>query len=344
MRESAVSIWGWGYSMTLFGAICGLSFAVSAADSFSERERCLLDALAKAEGSTPVARLREQCLLQSQPSQMVEAVQPILRQDDESLIAQRVEDEHRTQDDPFVITPHKRNYVMFASYNASPNSRPYAVTDEDFSNTEIKFQLSFKVPVVDDLFGDNGDLYVAYTHLAFWQAYNQKFSSPFRETNYEPEVFLLFDNDWELFGWKNPKIRLGMVHQSNGRSEPLSRSWNRLFAQFIFEKDNLFLGVKPWYRIPEAEENDNNPDILDYMGYGELQGIYKNGEHSYSFMLRNNLNWDENRGAIQLDWIFPLHRRFHGYLQYFNGYGESMVDYNASSNRLSFGVALTDWL
>jgi phospholipase A1 len=87
-------------------------------------------------------------------------------------------------------------------------------------------------------------LYFAYTNRSFWQLYNEN-SAPFRETNHEPEIFLLMPTDWELFGFKNSFINLGFVHQSNGRGGTLSRSWNRIYASFLFEKDDFLLVFKP---------------------------------------------------------------------------------------------------
>ena len=104
--------------------------------------------------------------------------------------------------------------------------------------------------------------------------------------------------------------------------------------------------MKVWYRIPEDEEDDNNPDIEDYLGNFELRPVYKWRKHTLGIMWRNNLDFDENRGAIELNWSFALWAtdRIRGYVQYFNGYGQSVIDYNASASTLGLGLLLTDWL
>ncbi len=332
----------------LLAVACLLQPLLTQADAVGEYEECLLDALRNAPGDTTIAELRDGChdagndqaANSAAPSVVAEKTLPT------SPVEKRLQSEKSTQDNPFVITPHKMNYVLFASYESDPNTAPYseiAPSDNVLDNTEIEFQLSLKVPVMEDLFGGIGSVYMAYTNHSYWQAYNKPISSPFRETNHEPEAFLDLKSDWTLFGWRNPLNRFSIVHQSNGQSGNLSRSWNRLYAQFILQRGDMVLSIKPWYRIPEDEEDDDNPDIDDFLGHGELSGVYKNGRHTYNFMLRNNFQSD-NKGAVELGWTFPLYGRLRGYMKYFNGYGESLIDYNAKSHRLGFGVALTDWL
>jgi phospholipase A1 len=131
-------------------------------------------------------------------------------------------------------------------------------------------------------------------------------------------------------------------HESNGRSEPLSRSWNRVVANFGFERGPFNMLLKTWYRIPESASDDDNPDIEKYMGYGELWGYYFWKKARFGIMVRNNLRRD-NKGAIQFDVALPLIERISAYFQYFNGYGESLADYNKSVNRFGIGFMITDW-
>jgi phospholipase A1 len=112
----------------------------------------------------------------------------------------------------------------------------------------------------------------------------------------------------------------------------------------MLEKGNFALSVRPWWRIPEDEEDDENPNIERYFGYGEIRAVYKYGEQVFSAMLRNNLKTTGNKGAIELGWSFPLHRRLKGYVQYFNGSGECLLDYDKQNQRIGMGLLLSDWL
>jgi len=260
-----------------------------------------------------------------------------------SVLDRRIAIEQDTRFKPFVLTPHKPNYVMPYTYNSKPNQAPFAaLPDENMDNEEIKFQFSVKFPVVEQLFGESGTLYFAYTNLSFWQAYNSSSSSPFRETNHEPEMFLTMLNDWALFGFKNRINMIGVVHQSNGRNGTLSRSWNRLYADFIFERGNFYFSIKPWLRLGDVG-TDDNPDIDKFLGHGEFRIVYATGKHTTAIMLRNNFNSD-NKGAFEFNYSYPMSRRAKWFVQFFEGYGESLIDYNARTKRIGIGIALTDWL
>jgi len=252
-------------------------------------------------------------------------------------------DESRPRDQR-VIMAHRSSYFMPFTYNNYPNVDPIKEqTGQDVLESEATFQISQKIKLWQDVMGRDMDLWIGYTQRSFWQVYNTADSSPFRETNYEPEMLLNFRTDFPILGMSTRTVSLGFNHQSNGRSEPLSRSWNRIVCNFGLEKDNFTLLLKSWYRIPEKEEDDDNPDIDDYMGSGEIWGYYLWNEHRFGVMLRNNLQSADNRGAMQLEWSFPLVRHVSGYMQFFTGYGENMLDYDHNVNRIGFGFILRDW-
>lgn len=327
-------------TLYLFGS---LSLPATAQTMDGAYHRCLVDSLAEAESQTTVGDIRKACRKKTAKSAQEQMLIP-----DDSVVAERLREEKATEDNAFVITPYLPNYILLAAYNTagvneSPFEEAFPGKKTDLSDTEVKFQISFKFPLIKNLFGNNGDLYAAYTNRSFWQVYNTD-SSPFRETNHQPEAWLRFYNGREFLGIRNVLNDIGVVHQSNGRSGSLSRSWNRIYARFVFEKDNLAFAIQPWYRIEESEDNDDNPDIEDYLGNFELKGAYKQGEHTFGFMFRNNLDFDRNRGAAQLDWSFPIHGHLRGYVQWFNGYGESLIDYKRNVNSIGVGIKLTDWL
>ena len=253
--------------------------------------------------------------------------------------------EPETRGESYSLSPHRSNYLLPFTYNSSPNVDAVRQADPNktLKKPEVKFQLSLKVKLWSDIFGKEADLWFGYTQQSFWQFYNFEDSSPFRETNYEPELLFNFRTDYRLLGFRGRFINVGFNHQSNGQSEPLSRSWNRIVANAGFERGDFSLLVKGWYRVPESAQNDDNPDIEKYLGYGEIWAYYFWEKHRFGIMLRNNLDFHSNRGAVQLEWSFPLINRVSGYLQYYLGYGESLMDYNHSVNRIGIGFILKDW-
>jgi len=226
----------------------------------------------------------------------------------------------------------------------SPNPRNTVDEDQNLKSTEAKFQISLKTKAVENLFGNNGDIWLGYTQSSRWQVYNEDESRPFRETNYEPEASLMFRTNYEILGLNARLLGITLNHQSNGRSDPLSRSWNRAILNLGFERDNFALMIRPWYRFDENAKDDNNPDITDYMGRGDLTAFYRYKEHDFSLMLRHSLKGgDDSHGAVQFDWTFPISGKLRGQFQLFDGYGESLIDYNHRATYVGVGVSLMNW-
>ena len=250
----------------------------------------------------------------------------------------------------WTIRPHNPNYLLPVFYTADPNLSPSSpsqdeveFTSNDRRETELKFQLSLKTKVAEDLFDTNADLWFGYTQESHWQVYNEDNSRPFRATDYQPEIFLTQPVAANLpFGGHLRMLGAGAVHQSNGQDDPLSRSWNRIYLMAGAEWGNFSVVPRLWARINDDEDQDDNPDIEDYMGYGDIKFLYDlPDQQSISGTLRYNP--DTNKGAAQIDYVYPLSKNVNGYVQLFQGYGESLIDYNDETTAIGIGVILNDW-
>ena len=239
---------------------------------------------------------------------------------------------------------HRRTYILPAHWSDHRNDLPSSPTQEStaydapLEAVETRFQLSLKLKAFDDLLGSKADLWLGYTQQSFWQVYNAAISRPFRETNYEPEVFATIPARFEFLGLTGRMVNVGFVHQSNGQSDPRSRSWNRVYAQVGFERGPFTLLVRPWLRLNEKTDDDN-PDIMDYVGRADALAAWSWGERTVSLLLRNSLR-DDWRGYAQLDYSFPVIGNLKGYVQVSTGYGESLIDYDLRSETVRFGFSL----
>lgn len=250
----------------------------------------------------------------------------------------------------FLPRLYKPVYILPAIYSSRINKAPYSPTPGrqsdavGLSPAEAKFQLSFKSKIFDGLLGDRATIWGGYTQSSRWQVYNDDLSRPFRETNYEPELMAVFSTPFEVMGWHGRMASVSLNHQSNGRSLPLSRSWNRVIGEVAAEHGDWSISLRPWWRIKEAVGNDDNPGIENYIGRGEVLLTRKTGEHIFTFQGRHSLrSGKESRGSVQLEWAFPLVAGLHGYAQVFSGYGESLIDYNFRQNRFGLGISLIEW-
>jgi phospholipase A1 len=249
----------------------------------------------------------------------------------------------------YTIDLYHQNYLLLARWTDNVNSAPYqplfqaAGQSEKIDSTEAKFQLSFKMRLwtTDDR---RWGVWAAYTQQNQWQVYNADISRPFRETNYMPELLVSYRPGLDLgsgFQWN--LVNLSLNHQSNGRTDALSRSWNRVIATFGVERENFALLANLWYRLKEDQADDDNPDITDYYGYGSVTAIYKWRGNSFTLMGRGNVR--TGKGAAQLSWMSPrLLGPLRAYAQIFSGYGESMIDYNWNQTTVGIGIALNDEL
>ena len=269
-----------------------------------------------------------------------------------ALLDARWELEPASKQGVFVFRGYKPVYLLPAFWSSRPNATPRSpnplntvLQPTTIEPLEAKFQLSFKTKAIEDLFGDNGDLWLGYTQSSRWQVYSAATSRPFRETNYEPEGMLVLRNAVGLGAWTWRLSGIGLNHQSNGRENPMSRSWNRVVGLAAFERAGWTLTVRPWWRIPEqSSRNDDNPDIADFVGRGDATLVRVRGGHQVSLTARHSLRGGErSHGALEFDWGFPIFLGARGHLQVFDGYGESLVDYNHRATYLGIGMSLLEW-
>lgn len=236
-------------------------------------------------------------------------------------------------DSTFGLRPYHSNYILPVTYDSKSHN-------DGRKHLETTFQISFKKNIFTDIFGFNEKIGFAYSQRNWWQTTED--SSPFRETNYLPEVYVQVP-------YNNPNSSLkgtqfGFLHESNGQGNEAgrSRSWNRLYLEGYFQYKDAYIVPRVWYRIYENRNHDDNHDIQNYLGYGDLSLFIPYNQHLVKILVRNNLNFNHNHGAFQIDWTYPLgDTGLFGYVQYFNGYGESLIDYNKKTNRIGFGIALS---
>ncbi len=258
---------------------------------------------------------------------------------------------------------HYENYMLLGSHSTTKLTERHWTNGVDDTDTkgyerdtnEAQFQLSIKTPLYNNFLGTGADLFSAYTQNSYWQVYDTDHSSPFRETNYMPELFLEWQPDKKLGNSQLKQIRFALIHQSNGQDVGQSRSWNRTEMFFLLQNDNINYGMHIWDRWDEepkdsndltATEGDDNVGLEDYIGNQRYFVKYKSDNVNVMLVHQNDiLEYDINKGNTKLDVTFPsINSNFDFFIRYFTGYGESLVDYDVKVQRVSFGIMLSDWI
>ena len=259
----------------------------------------------------------------------------------DSALESKIQAQTQIVSNPYGIAFDEPTYILPYYYTGKPYTEVYPAdqnpANQPIQRQEFKAQLSLLFPLWRNLFKGTG-LFVSYTQLSYWQFYAK--SQYFRETNYEPAIFL------SRHVLANAEWRLGLVHQSNGRGLPYERSWNRAFLDFRISGEKWLASLRGWMLIFKNDSSDiHNPDITDYLGYGRILLAYKIRRQTLSLMIRNALESGFKRGAIQVAWSFPLfHTKLKGMVQFFSGYGQSLIEYNHYTNSAGVGIALSDWI
>lgn len=256
---------------------------------------------------------------------------------------------------------HYENFILVAGHSSSNLYERHWTNGVEDTNTngykrdtnEAQFQISIKTPLYSDFLATGADLFVAYTQNSYWQMYDRAHSSPFRETNYMPELFLEWQPEKKLGDSILKQVRFALIHQSNGQDIGASRSWNRSEIFFHLENNNINYGMHIWDRWDEDDkpnvqspEGDDNVGLEDYIGNQRYFVKYKNDDFTLMLTHQNDIiEYDINKGNSKIDLTFPSpNKNFDFFIRYFTGYGESLIDYDVKVERISFGIMIANWI
>ena len=215
-------------------------------------------------------------------------------------------------------------------------SEPNYFSAGSSGETNAKFQVSLKFrlfnPDTKTPFLEK--LYLGYSQTSIWQLGSS--SKPFYDSSYRPTAFFLDDDvaQWPFRKWSRLGLQTGFEHESNGKDGAESRSMNIAFLRPTLTLPlwrDYFVSFSP--KLYAYLEKEDNPDIAEYRGYGDF--LVKVGEVDglqLATTLRKGLSRDAY--SVQLDLSYPLKTATFGnlggylHLQFFEGYGESLLDYN----------------
>ena len=221
---------------------------------------------------------------------------------------------------------YKDNYFIFGT---SIGPKP---TKE---NSNVKFQISISQKLTKSTLPWHTYLYLFYTQKVFWNVLQN--SMPMTDLNFNPGIGLakpLFVKD-KFIG----KVMLQIEHESNGRDSIQSRSWNKItLGANILIDPNFSVHGKIWIPIIDGE---NNKDILDYCGIYQVGMSYQNNRFGGSVVLVKRKGWNFSYNTIiELSYKLGNNQNQYLFLQYYNGYGEGLLDYNKFHSQLRAGIVI----
>ena len=204
-------------------------------------------------------------------------------------------------------------------------------------NSDVKFQISFQQRLTKSVLPGHTYLYLFYTQKAMWNVFER--SLPFHDLNFNPGIglsrYVIMKN--QLIG----KITMMVEHESNGRDGTASRSWNKIsWAGEAYISPNLMAHAKFWIPIVDGEYNR---DILKYSGISQagFQAISNDQKWVLDMTLVKRKGWNLNFNTIvQLGYRINHNSNQFIMLQYYNGYGETLLDYNQYHSRIRFGLLI----
>ncbi|MDE5812526.1 MAG: phospholipase A [Muribaculaceae bacterium] len=221
---------------------------------------------------------------------------------------------------------YKDNYFIFGT-SIGPKPTKY--------NSNVKFQISIAQKLTKSTLPWHTYLYLFYTQKVFWNVLQN--SLPMTDMNFNPGIGLakpLFVKD-KFIG----KLMLQIEHESNGRDSIASRSWNKItFGANILIDANFSVHGKIWIPIIDG---GYNRDILKYCGIYQVGMSYQSRRFGGSVILVKRQGWNLNYNTI-VELSYKVGERHNQYLflQYYNGYGEGLLEYNKFHSQLRVGFVI----
>jgi len=250
-------------------------------------------------------------------------------------------------DDDFGLKPYHANYLLpFGIANKKYTSHLPDVVS--YENKEAEIQVSLKLQVAHNLFGLDEKYYLAYTQQAFWQIYIN--SSPFRESLYNPEGFVVFPISDRESMFHMRSLKIAVAHKSNGQPNTtdipefngfnLSKSINYFYTTLRLQHETLITDLTLMAPFPGSSNLSDNPDLMKYLGYTKVKFSYFYNKNMYTLMVRGNI--DGMRGAVEATYSYPIRKhKSYLYVKLFSGYVESLIDYNQNITKFSIGVSFS---
>ncbi|WP_134091377.1 phospholipase A [Olivibacter sp. XZL3] len=205
------------------------------------------------------------------------------------------------------------------------------------NNSDVKYQISFEQRLRRTSLPGGLFPYLTYTQKAFWDVYRD--SKPFDEINFNPGI--AFVRPFFVKGHRLVYAALSLEHESNGRDSIYSRSWN--FVAFSLRaqiQERWIAGLKFW--LPMSYK-DENPNLMEYIGFAEASVNYsiKPNKWSFDITAKKGKGWNK-KGSMQaqLNWRPFKDENQHLMLQWFQGYGESLIDYQKHTSMIRLGFVL----
>ena len=202
-------------------------------------------------------------------------------------------------------------------------------------NSDVKFQISLSIRLTNNTLPLGTYLFLMYTQKAFWNVFEK--SLPMHDINFNPGIGL--SRPFFYNGRYIGKVSLILEHESNGKDEEASRSWNKVsISGSALINEWLMVHSKFWIPIVDGQ---NNRDILRYSGIWQTGFVAytPNKNLSLGVTLVKRAGWNLNFNTI-VDFIWRVSPKtnLNLLLQYYNGYGENMIDYNQFHSRLRVGI------